>query len=207
MPSATANTGSLTTNASSLAVRTSPVSVEAPHLSVAISLTNLGSLLVYRGDYVAAQPLLSKSLEIRRRTLGNNHPDIARTLFNLAVLIEQIERWSEAEGYSREAESIWAALDYEDLYRQFNLNLLGGILTGQGRFAEAEPLLLQSYDSLQGVARLSPAQWSGIVARFVRLYEGWDLAEPGKGYGEKAAELRAKLEQLNTPQEPQSSTP
>jgi hypothetical protein len=32
----------------------------------------------------------------------------------------------------------------------------------------------------------------------VELYDSWDAAEPGKGYAEKAAEWRAKLDELGT---------
>jgi hypothetical protein len=39
-----------------------------------------------RGDYARAEPLYRQALEIRKKTLGENHPYCARTLSNLAYL-------------------------------------------------------------------------------------------------------------------------
>ncbi len=39
------------------------------------------------------------------------------------------------------------------------------------------------------------------------LYESWDAAEPGKGYAEKAVELRTKLEAMQTPNSPNDEKP
>ncbi len=33
-----------------------------------------------------------------------------------------------------------------------------------------------------------------LVETIVKLHDSWDAAEPGKGYAEKAAQWRAKLE-------------
>ena len=38
------------------------------------------------GNYAAAEPLLRQALEIRRTALGEDHPDYAASLNNLAVL-------------------------------------------------------------------------------------------------------------------------
>ena len=37
----------------------------------------------------------------------------------------------------------------------------------------------------------------GCVQALVDLYAAWDKAEPGKGYGDKAAEWKAKLDAAN----------
>jgi tetratricopeptide (TPR) repeat protein len=164
------------------------------------SMHNLACSLLYQGRYPDAEELFRKTLEVRRRVLGERHPDVAETLSNLAELMERIRRWSEAEAYCREADSIWTSqLDAGHPLRQGNKNLLGGILAGQGRFSEAEPMLLESYKALRGAGGLSPAEKNYLVGRWIRLYEDWDTAEPGKGYDAKAAEWRAKLAELTGP--------
>jgi hypothetical protein len=37
------------------------------------------------GNYVAAEPLYRQALQIRRRVLGEEHPDFATSLNNLAL--------------------------------------------------------------------------------------------------------------------------
>ena len=77
-------------------------------------------------------------------------------------------------------------------------HLLGGILSGLGRFSDAEPLLIESYEALRDDAGLPPRDRKEMLERLVRLYESWDAAEPGKGYAEKAAQWRGKLDELGT---------
>ena len=40
------------------------------------------------GDYAKAEPLYRQALEIRKRALGENHPDYATSLNNLAGLYQ-----------------------------------------------------------------------------------------------------------------------
>ncbi len=49
-----------------------------------------------QGKYSKAEPLFLRSLEIRKRQLGADHPDVASSLFNLAVLYHHMQRHSEA---------------------------------------------------------------------------------------------------------------
>ena len=46
--------------------------------------------------YSEAEPLYLRSLEIRERQLGADHPDVASSLFNLAVLYHNTQRHPEA---------------------------------------------------------------------------------------------------------------
>jgi hypothetical protein len=48
-------------------------------------------------------------LAIQRRVLGGQHPDLATTLNNLAVLRMHVDDFSGSADYSREAMAIWAA--------------------------------------------------------------------------------------------------
>ena len=50
------------------------------------SLNNLAALYQDMGDYAKAEPLFRQALEIRKQALGENHPDYANSLNNLAVL-------------------------------------------------------------------------------------------------------------------------
>jgi hypothetical protein len=83
------------------------------------------------------------------------------------------------------------------------MSLLGAALAGQGRFGEAEPLLLDGYQGLGERAETIPPEYRDerlreALERVVDFYETWDAAEPGKGYAEKAAEYRAALSEMQT---------
>ena len=43
------------------------------------------------GDYTKSQPLYQKIIEIRRRTLGEDHPDYAVSLNSLAIMYYEME--------------------------------------------------------------------------------------------------------------------
>jgi hypothetical protein len=59
--------------------------------------------------------------------------------------------------------------------------------------------LVASYEALKSAPELPPTtggqdRLREILARIVRMYDAWHLAEPGKGFESKAAEWRTRLE-------------
>jgi tetratricopeptide (TPR) repeat protein len=50
------------------------------------SLNNLAGLYLDQGNYSKAEPLYLQSITIDKKILGENHPDYATTLNNLALL-------------------------------------------------------------------------------------------------------------------------
>ena len=47
------------------------------------------------GDYAKAEPLYRHSLEIKKRALGENHPDYANSLNNLGALYKAMGDYAE----------------------------------------------------------------------------------------------------------------
>lgn len=64
----------------------------ADHLEVAATLTNLGAHWALRGNYELAVTLLERAFAIRKRRLKSGHPDLDRTLNNLAVVRQKLDR-------------------------------------------------------------------------------------------------------------------
>ena len=55
------------------------------------------------GDYAKAEPLYRQALEIRKQVLGENHPDYAASLNNLAGLYQPMGDYAKAEPLCRQA--------------------------------------------------------------------------------------------------------
>ena len=75
---------------------------------MARGLSNLGGLYYAQGLYVQAEPLLKRSLAIKERALGPNHPDVAASLENMATLYRKTGRNKEAEAVEKRVAAIHA---------------------------------------------------------------------------------------------------
>ncbi|CAM9843341.1 unnamed protein product, partial [Ectocarpus sp. 13 AM-2016] len=53
--------------------------------------------LVLQGKYSEAEPLYERSLAIRQKALGFDHPDVAQSLNNYAELLRAQGKYDEAE--------------------------------------------------------------------------------------------------------------
>ena len=73
---------------------------------MATSLNNLADLYQAMGRYAEAEPLYRRSLEIREKQLGRDHPDVATSLNNLANLYRAMGRYAEAEPLYRRSLAI-----------------------------------------------------------------------------------------------------
>jgi eukaryotic-like serine/threonine-protein kinase len=145
------------------------------HLKVAQSLNNLTFVLLAEGRPAEAEPFAREAL-----TIEAEHPSSrVRAVFlrNLAAALGEQGKGREAEPLAREAlaifrksgENPWRVPDAE--------SVLGSCLAAQGRFAEAEPLLLGSYPILKADpgegGRAAPA----ALRRIVDLYTAWGRPE------------------------------
>lgn len=52
----------------------------------------IGRIRMQMGDYDEARPALQEALDIRRRELGDNHPDVASSLLHIAALLSAKDR-------------------------------------------------------------------------------------------------------------------
>ncbi len=102
-------------------------------------LVTLGDVYMALGLFSQAQPLIEKSLEIRRRVLGNDHSDTIASLSTLGALLYAQGKYPEAEACFREVlEFRRRVLGINNKSKFPSLNNLGGALWSQGKVAEAE---------------------------------------------------------------------
>jgi serine/threonine protein kinase len=98
-------------------------------------------------------------------------------------------RFAEAEGALRESLSIREQVMPDNWLRFNTQSTLGGALLGQGKYAEAEPLLLAGYEGLKAREATIPAglpRLAEAVERLVALYDATNRPD-------KAREWRARL--------------
>jgi tetratricopeptide (TPR) repeat protein len=124
-------------------------------------------------------------------------PEDPRTLSNLNNLVRaylDAHRWAEAEAAARECLEIRTRTRPDDGLRFHTMGQLGAALAGQGRRAEAEPLLLDGYEGLAARAARTPGltakDLKKAAARIATFYDDW--GQPTKG-----AEWRSKQSQVD----------
>ena len=113
-------------------------------LAEAERLTRQVIQLYQQGKYNEAIPLAEQALAIRKQQLGDNHPDTAQSLNNLAGLYQSQGRYSEAEPLYKEALFIFKQQlgnNHPDVAQ--TLNNLATLYWNQGKYPEADELFSQ----------------------------------------------------------------
>ncbi len=72
------------------------------------SLNNLAQLYHAQGKDAEAEPLYQRSLAIREKALGPEHPDVATSLENYAAILRQTARADQAERMEARAKAMRA---------------------------------------------------------------------------------------------------
>jgi hypothetical protein len=140
-------------------------------------------LLIAEQGYAEAERLIEESLDIRRRTLGEESPQVAATLTVKANLLLARRRFADARQIAAHARSILEANLPKDHWQvAMAMNAEGAALAELGEYENAESLLLSSLPKLQG-SPLPGLEKTGR-ARLAALYTMW-------GKPDKAGKYRA----------------
>jgi tetratricopeptide (TPR) repeat protein len=103
--------------------------------------------LDHKGQYVQALSLAEKALTLARQLWGDEHPNIATSLNNLAGLYQSKGRYAEALPLLRASlgdDKTPVRCDHPSVAT--SLNNLAGLYKSQGRYAEAQPLFEQALE-------------------------------------------------------------
>jgi serine/threonine protein kinase/Tfp pilus assembly protein PilF len=109
-------------------------------------LNDHANLYYYRGDFAAAEVGFRSAIMLKRRVLGDAHPDIAGSLSNLALTLQQMNRPEEAYATVESAVQIDQYGDQESPTLAMVLTVEGEIQLETSRFAEAETTLKRAID-------------------------------------------------------------
>ena len=114
--------------------------------------TGLSRFYSGQGLYTLAEPWLEQCVSVVKSRLGDDHPDVASSLNNLAGLYYSQGRYSEAEPLYEQALEMRKGLfegDHPDV--ALSLNNLAFLYDSQGRYSEAEALYQQALEMRKGL--------------------------------------------------------
>jgi tetratricopeptide (TPR) repeat protein len=147
------------------------------------------------GDYNAAITAGTKGIEAGRKLHLEELVDFVYTLEYLGMSLTRAAKAREAEPLAREALARAQKLFSDDPGRvAIAEGTVGECLIGQDRFAEAEPLIVHSYDVLETTpgrfSYLTPSgnldpfkKWRTLArARAIELYEKWKKPDRAARY-------------------------
>ena len=165
------------------------------HPQTLLSINNMGYLLSGMGRPADAEPYYRAALEARRRVLGHEHPDTLASLHNVSDILRELGQFEEAATLGAEfVRSARRSYPEGHAYIGIFLTNYGKTLAALKHHAEAESTLLEAHGLLAAAFGPQHARTMKTVQSLAELYAAWHAAEPGRGYDEKAAEWRAKLE-------------
>ena len=166
--------------------------LEADHQDAFITLSDLAGAYALAGNLKQALPLYHQAaLSIEKRKFV--HPNAGRIVCDLSECHEQLKQYDQAELWRRK----WLAVvedkaGPESVAYAVELSALASNLLKQQKYADAEPLLLKSYEGMKKREAnivtedrdLPPPE---ALKWLVQLYDAWDKPE-------EAAKWRAALE-------------
>lgn len=144
--------------------------VRAPAVRARL-LDMIGSVRTNLGAFTEARPAFDSALAIRRRVLGDDHPDVAESIAHLAKLDELENRLADAERGYRDALTRQQRLlgDTAVVTQETRLNL-ASVLHSSGRTADATPLFVawESVARAQGGPRdVASARQMSFVGEYL----------------------------------------
>ena len=160
------------------------------HPETLASMNGLALVYLKQERTAEAEELFLKTLEGRRRALGREHPATTSVLESLGEIRLGQNRFTEAEALFKEALANREKKGPDSWERYQSRSLLGASQEGQGKYSEAEQLLVSGYRGIVERQAAIPFYRRPCIEesgdRVVRLYDDW-------GKPEKAAEWRRNL--------------
>jgi serine/threonine protein kinase len=155
------------------------------HLSTAMGVFRLSDVYYRWGRYSDAEKTAQESIAICQRALRNPDDNIlfANPLTELGLIFDKTSRYREAEMVLRHALQIRTRLlPKGNILIARTEAALGECLTLQKRYAQAEPLLLESYATIQAATRPGATPRADAAQRLATLYQSWGKPQQAAQY-------------------------
>ena len=159
-------------------------------------LSGLGWAYLEGGDLAKADTLCDLGLQAMRRKSDASPVMLPRVITEMGAVRLAQGKFSEAEALLRESSALAEKRWPDAAYRFYVMSLLGGSLSGQKNYADAEPLLRQGYEGLvQRQASLPPylnvpRRITEALERLVQLYDAWGKPAQATEWKQKLAEFQ-----------------
>src|SRR5919199_927061 len=150
--------------------------------------------LYHEGQYSQAVSLTEEALELARQVWGEEHPNIATSLNNLAVLYKLQGSLAEVEPLYQEALAMRQRLfpgDYPDVAE--SLNNLAGLYESQGRLKAAEPLYEEALAMRKRLFPTDHRDVAGSLNNLAGLYKSQGRLKAAEPLIEEALAMRKRL--------------
>ena len=132
-----------------------------------------------------AEPFYREALSIRRRTLGQDHPNLAYPLLGLARVLMDQGKVEEAQKLLVECLDIRRSLPPAAGLRLAQTeSAFGRCLTMKERYAEAEPYLRSSCHAIIRDPTASSREKREALENVIALYQAWDRPAEARAYGD-----------------------
>ncbi len=163
------------------------------HPEAARNMVMMAELLLARGEAAEAEPLARQALAARKASLPAKHSLVTWAQVLLADVLAargDAESAQEAETLAREAIEIYIELGRADYWPTHDArSVLGASLAAQGRFDEAEPMMLEGLEGLKNTQGLASRSVRSAVVRIIRLYDEWDRQDLAEEFRVMLADL------------------
>ena len=158
------------------------------------NLYSLATLYHAQGKYREAEPLYRRSLALKEKALGLEHPDVATSLNNLALLHISQSKYGEAEPlYQRSLAILEKTLGPEHPHMAISLNNLALLYRVQGRHGEAEPLYQRCLTILEKALGPEHPNVAQTLENYAALLRETGRTVDAAKMDERAQKIRAKV--------------
>jgi tetratricopeptide (TPR) repeat protein len=156
--------------------------------------TILGRYYKGQGAYAQAAPWYERCLNECRTRLSNEHPYVATSLNNLALLYDNQGQYAESEQlYQQALELRRNLLGEEHPEVAQSLNNLANLYNNQGRYSEAEPLLVQALALRRKLLGNEHLDVASSLNNLAGLYDNQGRYSEAEPLYKQALELNRKL--------------
>ncbi|MEM7355887.1 MAG: serine/threonine-protein kinase [Acidobacteriota bacterium] len=147
------------------------------------TLDDIATLFREEGRLREAEKLYRQNLDLRREHFGPEHASVARVLGQLAVLLIARGELVTAEKEARQAVEILSrSLPSDALQRARADSILALCWTHLGHYAQAESLLLASYEIFKDRIGEASTECHEALDRLVSLYVAWSRHDKAEEY-------------------------
>jgi tetratricopeptide (TPR) repeat protein len=166
-----------------------------------VKIQNFAGLLSDSSRWQRGEALYREELAVLRKQPSADPVTLSMTLLGLGANLSKHDNPEEGEQLVREClELSRKSLPQSHAYMvPLTESLLGDCLRRQGRFAEAEPLLLGAVPGIEAAKTLPPPYRIAAMERVLSLYDAWDKQDKADEWRKKWEEAKAAQKRVAKP--------